>query len=182
MNIFLAFAPFILFVIVERTVGFTAGLISGAIASAVLLLRDVATRNKSVKVLEAGTFVLFCVLAVYAAVVRPAWPIASVRLRVDAGLLLIVLVSIAIRRPFTLQYAREETPQEIWTQPEFIRVNYVITLVWALAFAVMVAADLVLLYVPGLGPSVGIIATIVAIYGAIRFTSWYPEREKIKAG
>lgn len=112
---------------------------------------------------------------------KPAWPIAAVRLRVDLGLLLVVLASIAIRRPFTLQYAREETPRELWNQPEFVRVNYVITFVWALAFAVMVAADLLLLYIPSARPSIGIIATIAAIYGAVRFTSWYPDRQQAKA-
>jgi hypothetical protein len=34
------------------------------------------------------------------------------------------------------------------TTPRFIRANYVITAIWALAFAVMVAADLVMLKMP----------------------------------
>ena len=181
MGILLAFAPFILFVIVEKIVGTTAGLLSAAIVSAALVLRDTFSKNRSAKVLEIGTLILFGGLAIYAAGMRPAWPIAGVRLRVDAGLLLVVLVSMAIRRPFTLQCAREETPPELWNQPEFVRVNYIITAVWALAFVVMVAADLVLFYVPGLRPSISIIATIAAIYGAIKFTSWYPEREQAKA-
>jgi hypothetical protein len=99
-------------------------------------------------------------------------------LRVDLGLLLIVLVSLALRRPFTLQYAREQVPEEFWSSPQFVRTNYVITAVWALAFAVLVVADLILLYVPELPPRVGIIATIAALVGAIKFTSWYPERVK----
>ncbi|MEI9864304.1 MAG: hypothetical protein WDN00_07060 [Limisphaerales bacterium] len=61
---------------------------------------------------------------------------------------MIVLISMAIRCPFTLQYAREGTPETLWREPEFIRVNYVITAVWAAAFAVMVAADLVMFYMP----------------------------------
>jgi hypothetical protein len=111
----------------------------------------------------------------------PYGPIIGVRLRVDIGLLLIVLVSIAIRRPFTLQYAREQTPPEIWNAPEFIRTNYVITAVWALAFATMVGADLLLLYKPALPIQIGIGATIVAIWGAIRFTAWYPDHARTKA-
>jgi hypothetical protein len=42
----------------------------------------------------------------------------------------------------------------------------VITAVWTLAFLIMVIADLVMLYVPGLSPHVGIIATILAIVAA----------------
>lgn len=45
------------------------------------------------------------------------WPIAGVRLRVDLGLLPIVLLSMAIGRPFTLQYAREMTERAVWVWP-----------------------------------------------------------------
>ena len=180
MGILVAFAPFIIFVILERTAGVTAGLISAAIVSIILLVRDSINRNKSVKVLEIGTAALFGALAIYAIAAKPSWSIPAVRLRVDGGLLLVVLVSIMIRRPFTLQYAREQAPRDGWDTPEFIHVNYVITAVWGLAFAVMVAADLVMAYLPNLPPSVGIGATLLAIIGAVRFSSWYPDRQQAK--
>lgn len=94
----------------------------------------------------------------------------------DIGLLVIVLVSMAVRSPFTLKYAREDTPREHWDSPLFLRINYVITAVWALAFAVMVAADLVLVYRPDLPSKYGIIVTVLAIIGAVKFTQKYPER------
>lgn len=182
MELLLAFAPFIVFVIVERLAGPKAGLIAAALVSGVLLLRDSINRNKSMKVLDIGTFLLFGGLAAYATASGAVWSVVGVRLRVDAGLLLIVLVSIAIRRPFTLQYAREGTSQDIWSTPTFIRTNYIITAAWALAFAVMVVADLVMLYRPDLPLKVGVIATILAIVGAIRFTSWYAGHVRAQAG
>jgi hypothetical protein len=109
------------------------------------------------------------------------WSIFAVRLRVDAGLLLIVLASIVLRQPFTLQYAREKVAREFWGSSEFVRVNYVLTAAWACAFAVMVAADLAMLYAPALPRWVSIAATVLAIYGAYRFTAWYPERAQTKA-
>jgi hypothetical protein len=181
MNILLAFAPFILFVIVERLAGALPALLTATAASCALLVRDWMSQGKTLKVLEIGTAILFGGLAAYALAIGSVWSIIGVRLRVDIGLLLIVLVSIAIRRPFTLQYAREQTPPEIWNAPEFIRTNYVITAVWALAFAIMVGADLLLLYKPALPIQIGIGATIVAIWGAIRFTAWYPDRARTKA-
>ncbi|NUB22715.1 hypothetical protein GBZ26_26490, partial [Azospirillum formosense] len=108
--------------------------------------------------------------------------VMGVRLLVDAGLLLIVLISIALRRPFTLQYAREQVAHEFWDDPRFIHTNYVITGVWALAFLVLVIADIVLLYRPDLPPRFGIVATVLALVGAIKFTSWYPERRRSAAG
>ena len=150
------------------------GLLSAAVVSAALLVRD-WSRTRTVKVLETGTLILFGGLAAYAFLAGTTWSILGVRLRVDAGLLLIVLVSLAVRRPFTLQYARQTVAPELWTTPRFVRANYVITAVWAVGFAVMVAADLVMLKMPSLPLSVGVGATVVAIAGAAYFTQWYPE-------
>jgi hypothetical protein len=124
---------------------------------------------------------LFGVLALYAQLANPGWSIMGVRLVVDAGLLSIVLVSLAIRQPFTLQYAREQVEPEIWTTKEFLRTNDVITAVWALAFLVLVVADAVLLYVPELPPRFGIIMTVLALVGAVKFTGWYPDRRRAPA-
>jgi hypothetical protein len=77
-----------------------------------------------------------------------------------------------------LQYARDQVAPQFWDRPEFIRTNYVITGGWALAFGVMVCAELALLYVPGLPPRAGIVAIIVALIGGVKFTGWYPERQK----
>jgi hypothetical protein len=180
MGILLAFAPFIVFVVVERLVGVTTGLVSATVVSALLVLRDVIS-HKTLKVLELGSLVLFGGLALYAKFASPTWSIIAVRLRVDAGLLLIVLISLALRRPFTLQYAREQVAQELWDSPEFVRTNYVITAVWAVAFAVMVIAEAAILYVPSLPQRAGVIATILAIYGAFRFTMDYPKRRQARA-
>ena len=178
MNMLLAFAPFIAFVVIERTVGVSAGLAAGALVSAVMLARDLLSRGQRVKILEIGTFLLFGAMTLYSLVFGASWSVPAVRLRVDAGLLVIVLASIALRQPFTLQYAREKVAPELWDSPGFIRVNYAITAAWALAFAAMVAADLLMTYVPSVPHSVGIVITIVALYAAIKFTGWYPQQQR----
>ncbi|QCO17391.1 hypothetical protein D3869_19320 (plasmid) [Azospirillum brasilense] len=192
MGILLAFAPFIAFAVLDRLVGPVEGLIAGALVSATMLLRDWMSPGKTPKILEVGTVLLFGGLALYAVAGGPTWSVLGgsvmvgsvmgVRLLVDAGLLLIVLISIALRRPFTLQYAREQVAHEFWESPHFIHTNYVITGVWALAFLVLVIADLILLYRPDLPPRFGIVATVLALVGAIKFTSWYPERRRSAAG
>ena len=101
MAILLAFAPFIAFAVIDRLAGPTEGLVAGAVVSTGLLLRDLI-RGRTAKVLEIGTAILFGGLALHALLSRPAWSVVGVRLVVDAGLLLIVLASMAMRRPFTL--------------------------------------------------------------------------------
>ena len=178
MGMLLPFAPFIVFAVVDRIASPTAGLIAGALVSIALLLRDLLTPGRAPKILEIGTVVLFGGLALYAVIGGADLSVIGVRLLVDFGLLLIVLGSIAVRKPFTLQYAREQVAPELWESPEFIRTNYVITSVWALAFVVMVMAELALLYVPDLPQRLGIIAIIAALYGAVKFTGWYPTRNE----
>jgi hypothetical protein len=125
MGILLAFAPFLAFAIVDRLMGSVDGLVAGAVISAALLVRDWLRPNAAPKILEIGTFILFAALALYAALGAPEWSIMDVRLRVDGGLLLIVLVTMLIGKPFTLQYAREQVDRGLWTTPAFVRTNYV---------------------------------------------------------
>lgn len=182
MGILLAFAPFIAFAVIDRFAGSTEGLVVGALVSIALIARDAMTAGRSPKILEIGTATLFCALALYALLGTPTWSVIGVRLCVDGGLLGVVLISIAIGRPFTLQYAREQVPAEYQTRPEFLRTNYVITGVWALAFAMMVAAELALLYMPNVPHRLGILAIVAALVGAVKFTGWYPDHIGQKAG
>ncbi len=147
MGILLAFAPFAVFAVFDRMFGATEGLIAGAVVSAVLLVRDWVGHHRAPKVLEVGTMILFGGLGLYAVMAGPSWSIIGVRLRVDAGLLLIVLVSMVV----------------------------------GLAFAVMVGADVVMLYRLEVPSSVGVTATILAIVGAFKFTDWYPKRRSAAA-
>lgn len=180
MGMLLAFAPFIAFAVIDRLVGPVEGLFAGCAASAVILLRDWLIAGRKPKLLEIGTAILFGALALYALIINPAWSLMGVRLTVDAGLLAIVLASIAIRQPFTLQYARERASAEAARSPEFLRTNYLISAVWALAFAVLVAADLVMIYLPDLH-RFGIIATVLALAGAFKFTASYADAKRSPA-
>jgi hypothetical protein len=181
MGILLAFAPFIVFALIDRLIGPTAGLAAGTLVSAALLLRDRLTPGRNLKILEAGTLLLFGALTLYAVLGGTFSSVIAVRLAVDTGLLVIVLASMAMRRPFTLQYAREQVAPEYWARPEFIRTNYVITSAWALAFMVMVAAELALLALPAMPQRVGIVAIVLALVGAVKFTGWYPERVRSRS-
>ncbi|MDM0111724.1 hypothetical protein QTI66_06155 [Variovorax sp. J22R133] len=176
MGILLAFAPFIAFALLQRTLGVLPALAVAALISLVFTARDAFTPGRHAKILEIGSTILFGGLAVGAWATHAEWPILQVRLWVDAGLLFIVLISLVVRRPFTLGYAREQVPQEYWSSPRFVRTNDIITSAWALAFAVMVAADVLMLYLPSVPLWIGVTATVAALAGAIRFTQWYSQK------
>ncbi|MGS1108689.1 hypothetical protein ACVCNH_20695 [Achromobacter anxifer] len=177
MNILLAFAPFIVFVIIERTVGVLEGLAAGAFVSAGLVLRDWLSPERRIKILETGTLLLFTGLTLYAPMADgDSWTIAQARLRVDAGMLILVLLTLVLRRPFTLEYARETEPEYVWKNRRYARMNYAVAAAWALGFATMVAADALLLYRPQLPQAIAIAVTVAALAGAMKFTAWYPDR------
>lgn len=179
MSLLLAFAPFIVFVAVEHLFDIPAGLAAGTAVAAVLLMRDLVTPGRSPKLLEIATFFLFGGLVLYALATGAPWSIAAVRLRLDAGLVLIVLASMALRQPFSLQYARDKVDQSHWDTPEFLHINYAISAAWAAAFAVLALADLVMATMPGPQRTLAIVVTVLALIAAAWFTDWYPQRHRL---
>lgn len=175
MNIFWSFSPFIAFAVLTRLLPVTGALFAGAAVAIVLLLRERFVQKRSLKLLEAGTALLFGGLGLYVLYAGGDWSIVEVRLAVDFGLFLIVAFTMLVRQPFTLQYARERVSPEVAARPQFKAINYLLTGVWALAFLVMTLADLVMARMPEVPLGFGVAVTIAALVGAVKFTTWYPE-------
>ena len=95
-------------------------------------------------------------------------------------MLAIALMSLAIRRPFTLQYALEVVDAETAKLPGFMRANYIITWAWTGAFVLMMAANVLMIYVPGLPLWSGLAIVFAARNSAVYFTKWYPEHRRAK--
>lgn len=173
MDMILAFLPFIVYMVLAHSIGITEALTAAAVTALAMQARELG-RGKPLKVLEIGTVLLFGGLALYAWLTGTRWGIADVRLRVDGGLALVVLASLLLKKPFTLQYARERVEPARWDEPAFIRSNYVITGVWFAAFLLMLACDAVMAYDPSIPTRIPVWVTIGAMWLAIKFTRWYP--------
>ncbi len=173
MGILLSLTPFIVFFVLMRTVSPLAGLAAAFAVSVLLGIRQ-WRRGESVKVLEVGSLALFGALLLYTLIAASDWTVATARLAVDGGLLAMVLISLAIDMPFTLQYARESVPKELWTSPIFMTTNRRITAVWAAAFAVMTAADAAAHYVEAVPLWIDVAASVIVFVAAVWFTRWYP--------
>jgi hypothetical protein len=172
MGILLGFTPFIVFALLTGLSVSLAIWVAFAIAFA-LAIRDFAS-SKTIRVLDGGGMMLFGALALVAGFIAPGLSMQAMRFIIDAGLLLIALTSLAIRNPFTLQYARDHVAPELWNDAAFIRANYVITAVWALAFAVMAAADAVATFTRHFPLPLDIAAGLGVLAIAILFTARYP--------
>lgn len=92
-------------------------------------------------ILEISTIVFFAALAVFAYATPHSSSLAPYAGALSfAWLALTAWGSLAVRHPFTLGIARQSTPREVWDRPQFMRVNVVITAVWATAFTLTGAA------------------------------------------
>jgi len=162
------------------TTAVTSLLAAAAICFAVILLD--LLRGRSVKILGAGSVVTFAAVGAYVWLFDPGMSVSALKFSVDAGMLLVILTSIAARRPFTLQYAVEEVDAETAKLSGFIRANYIITWVWAAAMLAMMLGNITLIYVPGLPIWSSLLVAFAARNSAVYFTRWYPEHRKAKYG
>jgi len=179
MTIFLILAPYGAFAALMLVSSATVSLFAGAAMCLVAIAFDVLG-GRSIKVLGAGSAILFAVLGSYLALTGAVWSSSAVKLTVDSGVLAVTLASLAVRKPFTLQYAREMADAQTAQLPDFLTANYVITWAWALALVLMMTANALLIYVPGLPLWSGIAIAIAARNTAVYFTRWYPQHRKAK--
>ncbi len=101
----------------------------------------------------------------------------------NVALTVFAVSTLVVRRPFTLSYARDMTPEEYWGTPVFLRINYVITAVWAAAFAFCAAFGFI--GIAFLHDSdnfwTGWILQLGATFFAVAFTDVYPDYVGAKA-
>lgn len=179
-NPLVGLAPWIIYAIVEgpSRLELSAGI---ALGVAVLVLCINWLRGQSPKLLEFADVVYFAVLAVVIAFASDGtrtWLELWGGEMANLALVVIVLGSILVRHPFTLPYAKEDTPAEFWDTPEFLRVNYLIAWVWAVAFIIQAASGLYGDAVLDNSNNIWtgwIIQTLPMIIAA-QFTIWYPAR------
>ena len=179
MAVFLILAPYGAFALLMLVSPAAVSLFAAAAICLAVIAYD-AFRGHSIKMLGLGSAIVFLSLGCYLALEAPPLSASAVKLTVDAGVLAIALVSLAIGKPFTLQYAREMVDAETAGTPGFLTANYVITWAWVLALLLMMLANALLIYLPGLPLWSGLAIAFAARNSAIYFTKWYPQYQRIK--
>jgi hypothetical protein len=179
MMIFLILAPFAAFTTLMLLTSATVSVFASAAVALATIAYDLK-RGGSIKMLAAGAAILFGSLGGYLTLVDSGWSNSAVRMTVDGGVLVIALASIAMRFPFTLQYAREVVDAETMRLPGFLRANYIITWAWTAAFLLMVVANILMIYVPNLPLWSGLAIAFAARNSAAYFTKWYPKHRREK--
>lgn len=140
-------------------------------------------RIKPLEVFDLAYFAALSVLGLVAGDSVLAWLGLWGGEMTNLALVVFAVGSIIVRQPFTLAYAKESTPPEVWQSPVFLRITYRISAVWAASFTVSAVAGFI-------GDAVlkdsdnfwtGWILQIGANIFAIAFTEWYPPHARAKA-
>jgi hypothetical protein len=167
MNLVLGFGPFVLFALLSRLSADLALWIAFA-AAFVVTIRDFIEQPQ-LRLLDGVSLLLFGGLALWRGFFDPGLSLAALRTIVDLGLTIAIAVSLARAKPFSLQYAGKAG----WSDVAFLRVNYLISLVWFAAFAAMAMADAAVTFANQ--PQIlGIAVNVVALAAAVSFTLRYP--------
>ena len=181
MTILLILAPYGAYTMLMLVSSAAVSLFSAAAICLAVIAFDIA-RGRSIKILGAGSVIVFTAVGGYVTLLDPSLSNSAVKFAVDAGIFLISLLSIVIRFPFTLQYAREVVDAETAKLPGFLRANYIITWAWTGAALLMMLGNVALIYIPGLPLWSSLLVAFAARNSAVYFTKWYPEYRRVKYG
>ncbi|MEU3500346.1 hypothetical protein ABZ726_06095 [Streptomyces hundungensis] len=128
-------------------------------------------------ILEQSTIAFFAVLSAIAFIAPDSGLREYGGALATGWLALTAWATLAVRKPFTTGIAKRQAPPEVWTNPVFLRINVVLTAVWALAFT-LTAAALALIDAQSLGSTASIVVQVAGFAIPAIVTAQYPERAR----
>jgi hypothetical protein len=175
MSYLRGFVPWIVFGVLS-SFDWRWAAVAALAAGGFLLLQDLrAGVAPDALILDVSTVVYFVGLGVLA-FASPHSPLERYDGALSFGWLAVTAWgSLAVGHPFTLGIARRQTPREYWGMPEFVQINVVITVVWAVAFT-LTGIALFIVVVADLPTAVDIGFHVVGLAAPAVFTSVYPTR------
>ena len=172
MNLVAGFAPFILFTILSR-LSVDLALWMAFATAFVVTIRDFV-ESPSLRLLDVGSLLLFALLALGRGFLDPGLSLAAVRFIAALALFLMLGLPLALKRPFSVDYARLDPREAGWPPELFLRVNYLVSGAWTAAFAAMAVADGAVTFDAGLPLYASVAISLIALACAITFTLRYP--------
>ena len=128
---FISFIPWIVYWVlsgIEEPIGIVLGLV----LSLILLTPQII--KKEINIFDSASFLYFSIALI-------GWYILNIDAFIEMSgflgyftMFLLAVVSVIIKRPYTLQVSKRDYPREYWDKPEFIKVNTLITMLWALIY------------------------------------------------
>ena len=178
LKLILSFAPWISFLVIAH--GSLFRLKVGLVAAALLTIVMAVTKLHRGVIMWVGlAFFSFATIAVVG--LENMWTILNMGILANGALALGTWLTLAIGKPFTLEYAREHTDPAHWTNPVFIRTNVLLTSVWGAVFTIGTILAWLKAYEQSLPELTYELVNYAFMLSAVTFTNWYPNVVKRKA-
>jgi len=177
-KLLLGFAPWIAFLFIAHGSLFRLKL--GLVVAALLtIVMAVMKLHKGVVMWVGIVFFTFASIAVLG--FENAWAMRHMGILANGALAAGAWITLALGKPFTLEYAREHVAPALWNDPVFLRTNVFMTTVWAVVFTC--GAGLAYAKTLDLGQPEWVfeVANYSMMVSCVAFTSWYPAVARRKA-
>ncbi|NCC41301.1 MAG: hypothetical protein EOM21_18095 [Gammaproteobacteria bacterium] len=177
-KLLLAFSPWLAFLVIAHDSLFRLQLGLG-VALALSVILGLTGIHRGVILWAGLIFFTFASIAVIG--FQHRWTIQHMGVLASGMLATATWLSVLIRKPFTLDYARAHTDPSLWNDPVFLRTNRILTSAWGVIFTLnaLLAVGKMQSYL--LEPwQYEIITYVLLVSGAV-LTSWYPKRVKSRA-
>jgi hypothetical protein len=138
-----SFLPWIAFATIAGRIDWRYTALLGLIMSLLVLAWGRRERKPTdALVLEISGTIFFALLAAFTCAFNKYGPAlhSYITAMASGWLAVTAWLSIITRRPFTLGIAKSMVESEVWNSPRFVRVNMVMSSVWALSFTAETAA------------------------------------------
>ena len=169
-KLLLTFAPWLAFMIIAPR-NLVLGLVAGLVLSVVM---GITRLHRGIVLWSGLLFFSYCTVSV--ALFHDMWTAVHMGILANLFLAASSWIGIALKKPFSLDYARDHTDPSLWHDPDFIRANIIITSAWATVFTVngiLAWGKMVHFVLPDLGYD---LVSYAFLIGTAAFTTWYPER------
>ncbi len=151
----------------------TGGAIAGLAVFAAILAHEYG--RDAVKLMDCVSAAFFAFAAIVAALAGP-WLFIRYNIFMIWGVFAVVAwLTLVAGWPFTLQYAQEQAPPEIWDHPLFKRLNVFLTLLWCGILTVNTLFG-VAAFLTGRLVLFGLLIPMAIFIAGIVFSRLYPKR------
>ena len=173
-----SFAPWIAYAAGSAIGDWRYGVAAGLAAGVVVLVQQL--HGRGVELLTAVTAAFFAVILPIA-MTNPDAGLRQYMAALSLGTLgAAATASLLVRTPFTVAIARRSTPPELWDHPVFLRVNAVITSVWAASFAVTAVVCAALAHQYPDVVALWVTAQVIGFVVPARFTRTYTDHVRAR--
>ncbi|MEW5812320.1 MAG: hypothetical protein AB1925_23075 [Actinomycetota bacterium] len=178
---FVGFVPWIIYwVVADGPSTWLFGAISAVLATLIL---GMSAGFAGVRLLDIVTVVFFAGVTIAGLIVGAQnrdW-MDTYATTLSAGVLAAMSLASLAFEPFTAQYAPAAPSRQDWEESAFRRTNQVLTLMWALVFALIAVLGYLAATAPTTVHWTKAVIPVVVIVGAVGMTQAYPRKARDKA-